>query len=136
MEINPMWFVVLGVVVALIVAYRQGKLAGFVAKVKADEAKLATDVKADLPTWRARLEAFTKKEGKLAEADLSKFGDEIDGWFKKEASATTASVGTSAGSPVIAAPVGTSTAGVSAGNSPVTLEQRVASIKAELDKLL
>ncbi len=99
-DVSPMWFVVLGVIIAIAVAYRHGRLAGFVAKVKADEAKLSPVVAAALAAPAARLEkldastatngqggpvtewdVLTKRGRELLGTEVKKFGDEVKGWL-------------------------------------------------------
>ncbi len=83
-DVSPMWFVVLGVIIAIAVAYRHGRLAGFVAKVKADEKAVAA------PAAAARLEKLdtvTNGQGgpatewSVLKGEAQKFGDEINGWL-------------------------------------------------------
>ena len=102
-DVSPMWFVVLGVIVAIAVAYRQGRLAGFVAKVKADEKAAASrvaaygaKVAAQVAPAAARLEKFDASkvtngqggpatEWSVLKSEAQKFGDEIKGWLPTSA---------------------------------------------------
>jgi hypothetical protein len=84
-DVSPMWFVVLGVIIAIAVAYRHGRLAGFVAKVKADEAKLVAGAAARLEKFDASKvtngQGGPATEWSVLKGEAQKFGDEIKGWL-------------------------------------------------------
>jgi len=144
MELNPMWLVAGAVIVALGVAYRHGRLAGFVSKVKADEKALAARGAAAIAAVQksrtevpntgdkpaaARLENLTNGQGgKVTEWDvLTKEGRAL----LDDASAVSKKFGDELKGWVSKAQVATEPPA-----PQPTLEQRVAAIKSELDDLI
>lgn len=114
MEVSPMWFVVVGIVVAIVIAYRHGKLAGFVAKVKADEAKfIGRFVDAGKASSKPAMSGYLQTVEGDVKAAVTKFGDELKGLTQSKPG------------PVISV-------AEPAAPQP-TVEQRLASLRAELD---
>jgi len=128
---QTMIVVTVGVVIVILLAYWHGRLAGFVAKVKADAA--AADKSA-----ANRLVALGTSSGVLGKSEgaLKHFGDEIVGWAKHAKPGTADPSGLVGHATASQSPATSALAPVEPPAPQPSKADRVAAIKLELDALM